>query len=350
MGEHRDGGGTARGGPAVRAAAAIALTGRYAGPGRQAAAGLRAWAGRAGVDLRIEDDRSDPERTARLCRRLADEADLLFGPYGSGPARAAAEELAGTPAVLWNHGGAALEDTDARVVSIIAPAGRYWAGLAPALSGMGAPLDRVAVLHAPTGFGRATASGAVASLAAAGHVPLLRRAFTERDAAAAAQQALAAGADAVVGCGRIEDDVALGRALAGRRDVAVGLVVCGVALAADELGDAVDGWVGPAVWWPEGPAPPVALPAGSDYPAAQALAAGLVAERALARAGTPDPDALWDAARSLRTATFLGPFAVDDAGRQTALAPHLVRWRERDGALVREAAWSPPAHAGADGG
>ena len=53
------------------------------------------------------------------------------------------------------------------------------------------------------------------------------------------------------------------------------------------------------------------LPAASDYPAAQALAAGIVAGEALACAGSTAPDALWDAARSLRTRTLIGPFAVD---------------------------------------
>jgi hypothetical protein len=326
----------------LRAAAALALTGRYAGPGRQAADGLRAWADSRGVDLRIEDDRSDPARTGRLYRLLEPHADLLFGPYGSGPARAAAGALRDRDAVLWNHGGSAIEPTEARVVSVIAPAERYWAGLATVLAGDRVALDRVAVLHAPGGFGRATAAGAVDSLRAAGARPLLVRAFTEGTAAAAADEAVAAGCEAVVGCGRIEDDLALGRALAGR-PLAVGLTVCGIGLAAQRLGRAVTGWFGPAVWWPGGPRPPVALPEGSDYPAAQALAGGLIAERALAAAGTTAPDALWAAARALRTVTFIGPFAVDETGRQVELAPFLVRWVQRAGAPARERAWAPPA-------
>lgn len=293
------------------------------------------------MDLQVEDDRSDPARTGRLYRGIVDRADLLFGPYGSGPARAAARELSATPAVLWNHGGAALEVTDARVVSVLPPAERYWTGLAAVLAADGVALDRVAVLHSPTGFGRATASGASASLRAAGARPLVLAEFSEASAGEAARRALSAGARAVVGCGRIDDDLALGRALAGS-DVAVGLTVCGIALAAEVFGSAVAGWFGPAVWWPGGPAPPIGLPAGSDYPAAQALAAGLIAERALVAAGTTAPDALWGAATALRCTTFLGPFAVDASGRQTALAPFIVRWVDRAGARERMPAWSPP--------
>lgn len=328
--------------PRPTAGAALALSGRYAGPGRQAAAGLRAWAGDRGVPLRLEDDRSDPAESARLARGLAGRVDLLFGPYGSGSARAVARALAGSPAVVWNHGGAATEAGGARMVDVIGPAGRYWAGLAPVLAEDGADLARVAVLHAPTGFGRATAGGAVASLAAAGHPPLLVAEFTETGAADAAAAALARGAGTVVGCGRIEDDLALGRALAGAgTGVRVALVVCGVELAREHLGDALEGWLGPAQWLPGVNAPPLPLPPGADYPAAQALAAGLVAERALADAGSARPDALWRAALALRTTTFLGPFAVDARGRQTAHAPLIVRWRRDGHGLARHVAWRP---------
>jgi ABC-type branched-subunit amino acid transport system substrate-binding protein len=327
-----------------RAAAALSLSGRYGGPGRQAAAGLTAWARARGTRLEILDDRSEPAEAARHYRALARRADLLFGPYGSGAMRAVASALEGGPPVVWNHGGAALEPHGARVVDVLGPAERYWAGLAPVLAEQEVPMTAVAVLHAESGFGRATAAGAVASLRAAGADPLLVAPFAESSAGAAAGRALAAGAACVVGCGRIEDDLALGRALADRPDrpEAVALVVCGVALAADRLGDAVLGWIGPAQWLVGGPAPPVALGRGADYPAAQALAAGLIAERALAAAGSADPDALWDAARALRTETFLGPFAVDEGGRQLAHAPLIVRWARAGGDLRREVAWRPP--------
>jgi ABC-type branched-subunit amino acid transport system substrate-binding protein len=324
----------------LRAAAALPLSGRYAGPAADAAAGLHAWAEAAGARVRIVDAGEDPEAAGRLTLALAPASDLLFGPYGSGATRAAARALRGEPWVLWNHGGAALEPTGARVASVLGPAERYWSGLADVLAEAGVDRTRVAVLHAASGFGRATAEGAAAALRHAGAEPLLVAGIDERTAGEAAGRALAAGASCVVGCGRIEDDLALGRALLGA-PVAVGLVVCGVAAAAEALGDGVAGWIGPAQWWPGGPAPPVPLPAGADYPAAQALAAGLVAEAALRAAGSADPDALWAAALALRTRTFLGPFALDAEGRQVAHAPCLVRWERERGRLVRRLAWAP---------
>jgi ABC-type branched-subunit amino acid transport system substrate-binding protein len=321
----------------IRAAAALALSGRYATFGRQAAAGLRAWAGDRGAALRIEDDGSDPARSARLLAGLARDADLAFGPYGSGAAREAARALAGRPEVVWNHGGAAVPDREARMVDVLGPADAYWRGLPQVLAEAGP----VVVARAPGGFGEAVAGGAVRALAAAGRPAARVLELDPSDPERCVSTARAAGASWVVGGGRAEDDLALGRALAGA-GLRGALVVCGVELAARELGDAVEGWLGPAQWTPGGPPPPVPLPPGSDYPAAQALAAGLLAARALELAGSARPDDLWDAARSLRTSTFLGPFAVDDRGRQVAHAPLIVRWAGRGASRRREVVWRPP--------
>jgi Periplasmic binding protein len=322
----------------VRACAALALSGRYAAMGRQAAAGLRAWADDRGVALRIEDDRSEPEESARLLAALAATADLAFGPYGSGPARAVAREMAGRAEVVWNHGGAAVPRTGARLVDVLGPAESYWRGLPAALEALGEGGAPVAVLRCPGGFGAAVAEGALRALPGGDRAATLD--LDPADPGACAGAALEAGARWLVGGGRAEDDLALGRALAGT-GLRAGLVVCGVGLAGEELGDAVAGWIGPAQWAPGGPPPPVALPPGADYPAAQALAAGLLAERAAELAGSPRPDALWDAARAMRATTFLGPYAVDGDGRQTAHAPLIVAWRGRGAGLRREVVWRP---------
>ena len=326
----------------MRAAAALALSGRHAIMGRQAAAGLRAWADARDVALRIEDDRSEPAESARLLGSLARGADIAFGPYGSGPARAVAAAMAGRPEVVWNHGGASVPRTGARLIDVLGPAESYWRGLPAALGALGEDLAGVLVARCPGGFGAAIAQGASQALRAAGRpgAPVLD--LDPADPGACARAALDAGGRWVVGGGRVEDDLALGRALAAAT-LRAGLVVCGVALAGEELGDRVGGWIGPAQWAPGGPPPPVALPPGSEYPAAQALAAGILAERAVAAAGSPEPDAVWDAARSLRTSTFLGPFAVDDQGRQTAHAPLIVIWRGRGAGRRREVLWRPEA-------
>ena len=324
----------------MRAVAAVALSGRYAVFGRQAAAGLRAWAGLAGADLVLEDDGSVPGRTAEIVDRLAPGADIVFGPYGSGAGRAVAERMAGRPEVIWNHGAAALGPGPrrARVVDVLAPAPAYWRGLGETLAAV-EPGARALVARGPGGYAAEIAAGAVASLEAVGS-PAPLADLDPADPAAALQAARDAGATWVTGGGRADDDLALARELA-PAGLAAALPVCGVTLAAEALGDAVRGWIGPSQWLPGTSAPPAPLPADADFPAAQALAAGLLAQEALRRAGSADPDRLWDAARALRTTTFFGPFAVDAEGRQTAHAPLLVRWTGSGAGLRREVVWAP---------
>jgi len=309
---------------ALRAGAALPLTGRYAPFAADAARGLRSWADAAGVEIEIVDCGESPAAAGRAARGLAARVDVLFGPYGSGATRAVADALVGERTVVWNHGGAAVERAGARLVDVLGPADTYWWGLADVLGDLGVRLDRVAVLHAPSGFGRRVARGAIDAVARAGCEPVLVAGFEAGSAGHAADSAVAAGAAAIVGCGRFEDDVALGAAAAGRVP-AVGLVACGAAGAADALGPVVEGMFGPCQWLPGDVPAPEGLGATADYPAAQAYAAGLVAHEAIARAGSSDPDAVWDAAIALRTRTFLGPFRVDAEGRQMAHRPLIVR-------------------------
>ena len=321
----------------LRAGAALPLTGRYGALAAQSARGLRAWASDSGARLTIEDCGEDPAEAARRAEALASRVDVLFGPYGSGAMRTVAVAFAGRPVVVWNHGGAALDHTDAWIVDVLAPAERYWAGLAQVLDSVGVSVNRVAILRSDGGFGHAVGAGAIVSLRAAGIEPLVVATFDQRTAAAAAAAALDAGATAIIGCGRFQDDVALGLALRGA-DVAVGLVACGVADALTTLGDAVLGWLGPCQWLADGREPST-LGAEPGYLAAQAYACGQIAELAIDAAGTTDAPAVWDAVRQLRTRTFFGMFAVDRDGRQIGHRPSLVRWMHSTRGPVRQVVW-----------
>ena len=299
-----------------------------------AAEGLTGWADLRGVELELVDATSNDDETAARCVELADRCDVLFGPYGSGATRAVARALASRGTVIWNHGGAAVRPSPGRMIDVLAPAERYWAGLPYVITA-----GPVGVLAAPTGFGRAVAAGAVNALREADIGPVTLDEFTEATARSAASRVIARGAGAVIGCGRLEDDLALGRALTGW-DGQVGLVACGVAETLTELGPGIAGWIGPTQWLDAAsPAPPIPIPAGIDYPWAQALAAGLVVEQAIEIAGSADPDRLWRAARTLATSTFFGPFRVDSNGAQTAAAARLVRWVASAGGLVRRQIW-----------
>ena len=124
----------------------------------------------------------------------------------------------------------------------------------------------------------------------------------------------------------MEDDLALAREAAGA-GLRAALVVCGVAAVREAVGDAVVGWLGPVQWDGDRARLPVPLPPGADYPAAQALAAGILAERALALAGSAEPGR--PLGRRPRAAHGDLPRARSRStreGRQTAHAPAIVRW------------------------
>ena len=201
----------------------------------------------------------------------------------------------------------------------------------------------MALVRAPGGFGAEIASGARTPWRPRARRPWRGSALDPTDPGAAVAGRRGGGARWVAGGGRMEDDLALARAAAaaGLRGA---LVVMGVARAGASSGRR---------WWAasarsSGTATrrlALRAAAGADYPAAQAAAAGMVAERALAAAGGGGPDALWDAARALRTTSPLGPFAIDAEGRQTAHAPAIVRWEDAAGGPRPAGAWRPPGPA-----
>ena len=81
-----------------------------------------------------------------------------------------------------------------------------------------------------------------------------------------------------------------------------------------------------------------------DYPMAQAYAAGVVARRCLQEAGTPEPGALWDAARNQDFHTFFGRFRIDPAtGKQVGRSVFMVQWQRGMKVVI----WPPELRQGA---
>ena len=179
-------------------------------------------------------------------------------------------------------------------------------------------------------------------------VKVLHREFSpeKSDFSDLAQEALAANPDLLLAVGRIRHDIALARCLASLRESGtfprvVAVVAAPIDRFLHELGDDVEGFVGPSQWEPPineregvlpspffGPTPSQAMSSlqraaaaegglAVDYPMAQAYAAGLVAQRCVSEAASFQPDALWEAAGKLDFHTFFGRFKIDpDTGRQ----------------------------------
>ena len=97
---------------------------------------------------------------------------VVFGPYGSGPALAAA---AASKGVVWNHGGATARlapPAYPRVVNVSSPAYRYLAAVLETLAadGLGEGSE-VVIMHVDTGFGREVAEGAMVAARRLGLLP-----------------------------------------------------------------------------------------------------------------------------------------------------------------------------------
>ena len=287
--------------------------------------GLELWAAGTGARLSLADDRSEPERAARLHEELRARCRFVLGPYGSDSTRAVA--LASAGRVVWNHGAAA-DDVQRLpgVVSVPSPASGYLTAVARTL----APGWRIAVV---------SARGPFARFAVAGLGPEIAERFSFSDRASEIAEV---GPDAVLACGPLEHEVALFRALRPLLPAAVlGGVSPGLAAFPEALGADPEGFVAPVQWHPDtggepelgpGSAEVVAAAGGPiDYVAAQAYAAALVAEHCLERS----PDDPLAAARTLRTSTFFGAFELAPDGLQVGHCLAVVRWQEGRQELLR---------------
>ncbi|MFW6034495.1 MAG: ABC transporter substrate-binding protein [bacterium] len=312
----------------LRAALVTPLSGPLAGYGRAGAKALRLWAEweTGPVELTVVDAHPDP---AAAVRAAEGQADVLFGPYGSGPTVAVADA---TDRLVWNHGGATVGG-DRHVVSVLAPASSYFEGALQVVQQADPGLRDVTVLHHDSGFGRAVAAGAAAE---AGRLGL-----------EVAQRSLP-GAEPVNGelllvAGRFGDEVAVARRVPTGRWRAAAFVGAGVEEVLAELGVLREGLLGPAQWLPRAAPRPDVGPTAAEfvaayraaagveppYPAAQAFAAGLVAARCVRRAGAADDAAVLAAARKLECTTLFGRFRLDPAsGRQVGHRVLTVQWQD----------------------
>ena len=146
-------------GVAARAVLVTPLSGPLARFGKAGASALALWADRSGVSLEVID--AYPSAASAIRAAEASRPDVVFGPYGSGPALAAA---AASKGVIWNYGGATARlrrPAYPRVVNVQSPASRYLAAVLETLAAEGlGEGSEVVLMHVDTGFGREVAEGA----------------------------------------------------------------------------------------------------------------------------------------------------------------------------------------------
>ncbi len=372
--------------PTVKTGIPASLTGQYRTQGLQALAGLKVWVDDVnreggltvdGISSRVElvhyDDASLAERAAAATRKLIleDRVDLLFGPYSSGLARAAAEVAAQEGQVLWNQGGAAeaIYQPGRRVVGILSGAREYLSALPNLLKQADSTAATFALARCSAGaFPKQVSEGLETAALALGFTKVAHLEFPPEQAhfGVLAQQLADSHPDLLLVVGRIRHDIALAKALVsswagGGRPKVAAAVATPIDRFREELGDHAEGFVGPSQWEAPtsesafsaptvyfGPTPYQALSSLTraavaaglplDYPMAQACAAGLVAQRCVEEAGCLEPELLWQAAGRLEFHTFFGRFRISpETGGQVGRSVFLVQWQGGKKAAI----WPP---------
>jgi len=322
----------------LRIGACLSLTGKFGKFGQQAAHGLATWCSMGGpVELVIEDDRSDRGTIETTLPRLAKQCDLLLGPYSTALMRTAGKLAADQGWLVWNHGGSGDDVESAypgHVISVLTPASRYAEPFLRLIAGEAAEL---VIAHGAGSFGRQVADGAVALAHKLG-IRVVRDGVSRP------------GEWNLLTAGVFEDDAQL---VAGAMQLPnpPGLI-CAIAAGVREFRNVVrdpNGVYGIAQWFPGqgqaielGPAEAGFISAYRaragclpDYPAAQAMAAAVIATHCTRLAGTARREDLWSAAANLQTSTLYGAFAINPrSGAQERHQTVLVRWTEGGPAAV----------------
>jgi ABC-type branched-subunit amino acid transport system substrate-binding protein len=312
----------------VTAAATVSLTGPSALQGGQAAAGLRWWAAQAGnIDLEIIDDTGSASVAAVAYQRWVDGGvDILIGPYGSNLVRAVIPVVTDAQRMMWNHGGSADDLAHRLVVSIPGPASTYFQGAVEIAAKSG--VEEILLV---AGRGRFAAAVAIGARTAATRAGLKFREMQLKETSEIV--ARAAGA-AVLIVGTFDQDVSIVRELHHVDSGFVACVAAGLPQFAERVGSAAEGVLGPVPWIPKAATPQIG-PSGTEYTrhyqaifdsqpsyvAAQATAAGLLAEEAHRLELRSDDVLHW------QTSTLLGDFTVDDSWCQVGHKAHTIRWQ-----------------------
>jgi hypothetical protein len=315
----------------------LSLSGRFAQFGVQAANALLVWSELDGAaDVVIEDDRSDPGAVEHAMQSVAARCDVLLGPYSTQLVRRAARIAQASDWLLWNHGGAG-DDVEAsapgHLVSILTPTSRYAEPFLRRIAADG--VERALwITYGPGRFGRQVAQGAAASARQIGIETVVVGPDEQLESTATPWQLFVAGT--------FEDDVAIVQQA--MEMFSPPQLVCSVAAGvrsfSTALGRDPTGTFGVGQWHPGiTPAPHLgpdeetflrayakAFGGTPDYPAAQAVAAAVIAGHATRLAGSTAREPVWSVATRLDTSTLFGLFAVDPVtGAQAKHETALVR-------------------------
>lgn len=351
----------------VRVGGTLSLTGRYAAIADYQAKGFKLWVkdvnGRGGilgrpVELILHDDRSDPQTAVALYRRLMVEEriDLLFAPYSSDITEAILQLTAvqGYPLIVSGASADRIwEKGHEHIVGLFLPASRLSLGFFEMLVRKG--IDRIAIFHDQSGFGRDLAAGARKWADRYGLTVVQGEQFPQgfEDFPGLAKKARDAGTQAVFLASYLDEAVRMRRAF-----TAIGWmprayyvpVGPGTGEYKKELGKDADGVFSTSQWNvlarsrgavrdPFFEAFVRAYGREPSYFAATAYASGQIYEAAIRRAGSLDRKAIRGALSTMDATSIIGRYGVDRTGVQNNNTNLIIQLQNGR----REVVW-PPEH------
>lgn len=326
------------------------LTGHYSEFGLEQLRGLQMWAtdvnsrgallGRPVEIVYYDDASTDVGTVAGFTKLLEqDNVDFLVGPYSSSltlEASLVAEEF-NTPMIsaaassekIWNRGLKNIFGADT-------PADDYMQGLQIAVE---AGAQSIALIYARTEFGEEVAASVRNNTATTivldeGYAP------EQRDFSGLAQRLGAANPDVIIGVSYFEDSIEIVRALKteGVKPKMLGFTAGpGMRAFKDELGPDAEGVVGVVQWLRSSK-----KPGAQDFayrfsrrygynPGVYAVigySAGEILEAAVRLANTVDHDAVREQLNTMYFRALIGPYDVDDTGRQIGRTNYVLQWQD----------------------
>jgi branched-chain amino acid transport system substrate-binding protein len=321
------------------------------------------------VNLVSYDDESVNARVQQLYTRIInqDKAQFLFSPYSSGLVATAAIVSEQYGRIMLTT-GAAEEKTyklgNKNLFQVYSPADLYLAGAIAALKELN-PKSQVALVYKDDPFSKAVLQSARKQVSDAGLATVLDEAYSPEttDFGPVINKIISAKADVLLGGGHYPDGATLARQL---YDHKAGLKWVTLLVAPDSpnfatLGEAAVGVSVPSQWEPQVSFKPDFGPTATEftqrfqakygiepgYHAAGGYAAGLLLQRAIEQAGSPEQSKVAGVLNSMDVTTMFGrtKFSTNpkEHGLQTGHEMVIAQWQKKGGALFKEVIWPKAA-------
>ena len=315
------------------------------------------------------DDESVNARVQQLYTRLInqDKAQFLFSPYSSGLVATAAIVSEQYGRIMLTT-GAAEEKTyklgNKNLFQVYSSADRYLAGAVDAVKELN-PNAQVALVYKDDPFSKAVLQSARKQVGEAGLRTVLDEAYSPEttDFGPVINKIVSAKADVLLGGGHYPDGATLARHI---YDHKAGLKWVTLLVAPDSpnfasLGDAAVAITVPSQWEPQVSFKPDFGPTAADftqrfhvkygiepgYHAAGGYTAGLILQRAIEQAGSPEQAKVAAVLNSMDATTMFGrtKFSTDskEHGLQIGHEMIIAQWQKKSGALFKEVIWPKTA-------